>query len=87
MDSAGAEEWGGVAEFEAGEGDDVETRQDGEAALVVAGQAAEAHLPGEGALDDPAPGRSTKPRSTSRSLTTSKRIPRAAACSAGCCPG
>jgi hypothetical protein len=40
-------------EFEASEGDEVQAGEGGEAALGVAHQAAEAHLPGEGALKHP----------------------------------
>jgi hypothetical protein len=45
---------GDSPEFETGEGDEVEAGQDGESALVVADEAAEAGLPGEGPLHHPA---------------------------------
>ena len=46
-------ERGGPGEFEADEGDEMEAGQDIEATLVVANEASEAGLPGEGALDYP----------------------------------
>ena len=73
-------------EFEAREGDEVEAGQDGEAALVVAHQAAEAHLPGEGALDDPAPGQQDEAALGLRQLDPCRWMPWVAASSAGCSP-
>src|SRR5215207_6212470 len=47
----------GAGQFEAGEGDEVEAGEHGEAPLVVADEASEAGLPGEGSFAHPPPGR------------------------------
>ena len=57
MDLRDMEHWYGAGEFETGEGDEMQAGQDVQTTLVVADQASEAGLPGEGALKHPA----TKP--------------------------
>jgi hypothetical protein len=54
MDLRQMEDRNGAGEFKAGEVDEVEAGEDGEATLVVADETAEAALPGEGALKHPA---------------------------------
>jgi hypothetical protein len=46
-------EWRGARQLQAREGNEMQAFEDVEASLVVAGQASEAGLPGEGALDHP----------------------------------
>src|SRR5689334_21539694 len=48
-----AQEWGGLGQGDAGEGDQVQPEQGGGEPLVVAGQAAPPRLPGEPALGHP----------------------------------
>src|SRR5215210_7267613 len=56
MDLPQGEVRDGAGEIEAGEGDEMQASEDGQAALVVADEATEAGFPGEGALHDPTAG-------------------------------
>jgi hypothetical protein len=76
-------------EHETGEGDEMQAGKGLGQALVVAGEATEAGQPGAAALHDPAPGpqdAATQPCLASGSLITSRRMPWAAASSAGSSP-
>jgi hypothetical protein len=66
---------GGALGEQAEEGGEVQADGDARQALVVAGEAAGAAEPGEGALGDPAAGSRTKPRLASGNFTTRTSMP------------
>ena len=64
----------------------MQTCQRGGKPLIVFGEPAEADGPSEGTLNHPRLGKRTNPFLASSSLTTIRRMPRLAACSAGSSP-